>query len=218
MYKLVSFHAARPTTSVSYGYKGSLVATGVAVAICVVGLIAAVVRRALLTSARTRNTLGKTIAAASPRSPLNKSTATLAGDADESSEIREVAEEEAGFGSSKVTCVVTNIAAQTPTEILQYSGNQSTMLDDEFKLSRTSVLINNSSLSEHQLLPQDEEKFYSRRDSPDGKVAEKLRKEVLGSPSQIIPDRNSDGWLDFVSGDATPLTFTEPMQSQTNYR
>lgn len=217
--------SARPTTSVGYGYRGSLVATGVAVVICIVGVIIVIVRRVTMSSTSVQKTLSKNISSVSPKSPLSKSTTTLAGGSgglegggDDSSDIRNKEEnEEAGFGSSNVTCAITNATINTPTGSEGYSKSRTPTIDEELQLSRTVVHISDSNLSEHHMMLPTRDRFYPRRASPEGRKDDRFG-DITTAPDMSKQRRDPEGWLDLINEEMTTLPYKGILPSQKKYR
>ena len=196
----LSFILARPTTPATYTFKGGLLTTGIAGGVCVLGVIAAVVRRLRMSS--NRNSLSKTMSSATARTPLSKSTGSLSG-TDDTSELKETCEREdsAGF-ESRATCIIGSRASIF--DDLSDCGKSSSKspVKEEVQLT-TQGSVNSqadSNVSEHQLmLPKSKETFLTQRESPDGKKEEMFR-DYISPVRDFTPYvQDSEGWSDMVS-------------------
>ncbi|KAF2358802.1 hypothetical protein FHG87_010442 [Trinorchestia longiramus] len=201
---------SRPTTSANYGYESGLVATGIGVTLCFIIVIAVIIRRASLESAR--NTLNQTLNS-SPKSHLTKSTATLTGvGGDEDGlEVRETdlgdLEDMAGF-EKKPTCVGTSKTSSSSDDSVRFSKIDMNSRYDKMHLSSSTRFDSETNLSEHQLMLPKGEKFFSERLSPEGRKEENFD-DVAESVGVTPFTRTSEAWMDLISDE---LIHTSPRE------
>lgn len=221
---------ARPTTSgASYGYRGSLVATGVAVALCFTAILVAVIRRVAVTSSS--NSISKTLGKSSspPQTPQSKSTASLAGGDDQ--EIQEIADGGsiggrsadalAGFDTNTTTCAVINRSGVTSDEeIAEYTSLQKKKSPgcSDATQSITADLIGETTLSEHQLMLPRGKSFCVHRQSPEGRTVDRYSEASPIQEFATFSQWVDDGWMGAVSGGQVGPQYRAAMDTPRKYR
>jgi len=179
------------------------------VALCIVGVIIAVIRRVSISSG---SSLSKTMSSATARTPLSKSTGSIGG-TDDTSELKESCEDSAGF-ESKGSYILESKGSSIFEDELSNCSKDLKSRKETIQLTSPSSLKSHGDacFSEQQLmLPKSHETFLFPRTTSEGIKTERFG-ETTSIGGEQSPFSKDTTWATAISESLLNSPFRETDQ------